>query len=299
MPINQVNLSQAASLIGADHTIALVYLANKQDAVENEWERETKKIHKRVANYLVRSLVETGKAAIPNKVLEYFVLRHYMNVMGVALDSTDTEIQAIEKNSDKRLAKPPTPKSLKQIREMYDRYRKTGKLPKGLKTMADKIKTQYLKKTQSVWRKYSDDFRHGDEFTQKEVLRKIEKAADTVRSRAQTIVRTETTNYYNVARKAIYDQSDAITHYLFLAIRDQATTKWCSNKHVDGLRGRHGLVYAKADPLTAKETPACHWSCRSEMVPLTPYNPRHRKLIEDMRKHRRNNQCHPLPEGWR
>lgn len=295
MPINQENLMKAALLIGGTHAGVLVRLAEKQDRIEAEWERETKKFHKDVIDKILKSLVNTGKASIPDKMFDLFVMRHYFRIQGVAIDSTIEEVQAI----DKRLAKPKTPRTFRELREIYDRYRKTGRLPKGLKDMASKIKDSYLKKTQSVWRKYSEEFREGKEFTQQEVLRKIRKEADVVKSRAQTIVRTETTNYYNTTRKEIYDETDAVTHYLFLAIRDQATTKWCTDKVWKGLRGRHGLVYAKDDPLTKKETPACHWNCRSEMVPLTPFNPRHKKLIADAEKHRRNNKCHPLPEGWR
>lgn len=295
MPINQVNVEKAFTLVGSKHTLALIKMARKQERIELEWVKETKKVNEQITKRILESLVERGQAAFPVKILERLILSHYFRVVGSAADSAESETEAI----DKRLAKPPIPKSLKEIKAIFDRYRKTGQMPKGLKDMAQKIKEQYLKKTQSIWRQYSEDFRAGNEATQADVLRRVKKAADTVGSRAQTIVRTEGTNYYNSTRKEIYDQSDAITHYLFLAIRDQATTRWCSDKVTQGKRGRHGLVYPKDDPLTAKETPACHWNCRSEMVPLTPFNPRHKKLIEDYSKHRRQNNCHPLPEGWR
>ncbi len=295
MPINQVNVAKAASLVGAVHTLAIIKMAKRQDKLEASWMAETAKVHKGIVKDILESLQKTGKANFPSKIIERHLLALYFGVLGEAANSADIETKAI----DKRLAKPPIPKSLRELKELYDLYRKTGRLPKGLKDMAQKIKEQYLKKTQSVWKKYSEDFRSGTEATQADVLRKVEKAADTVRSRAQTIVRTESTNFYNETRKEIYDQSDAITHYLFLAIRDQATTKWCSDKVIQGKRGRHGLVYSKDDPLTAKETPACHWNCRSEMVPLTPFNPRHKRLIEDYSKHRHQNNCHPLPKGWR
>jgi SPP1 gp7 family putative phage head morphogenesis protein len=296
MPVNQANVIKAVRLIGAQHTRILIRLAKKQDALENTWMAETTQLHDEIVAEILKQLKTTGRVAIPNKVFQEFLLQHYFAVCKNAAESAEEEISVVA--PDVKLAKPPIPRSLKDLRIIFDRYRKTGRLPKGFRDRAAEIKEQYLKKTQSVWRKYSEDFRNGDTFTQDNVLRKVQNAADTVESRAKTTVRTETTNYYNDVRTEIYDQSDAIWGYLFLAIRDQGTTKWCTDKVRQGKRGRHGLVYPKGDSLTKKEKPSCHWNCRSEFVPLTMYNPRHRKLIEDLGLRRRNNTCHPLPEGW-
>jgi SPP1 gp7 family putative phage head morphogenesis protein len=236
---------------------------------------------------------------LDDKIFERFVFANYIQTVVNAVDSTEREAEIIL--SSKLTKRPPKailPGSLARIRELYDLYRKTGRLPKRIKDAAKRIKDQYLRKTQSAWRKYSYEYREGDVATQERVIQKIKDAANTAQARAKTIVRTETTNYYNQTRREIYDRSDAVTHYLFLAIRDQATTKWCTDRTVDGKRGRHGLVYRKDDPLTEKETPACHWNCRSEMVPLIPLNPRHKILIEDDKIQRRNNTCAPLPKGW-
>lgn len=296
MPINKAAIQHAVKLVGRDHARFILRLATDQDKMENQWVSKTGDLNKRIVGGILEGLKSTGKILIDDNLVVEFLISHYVQVVGAAIRSTHAELQVIV--PEKRLARPRIPRSMAEIRRIYDEYRRTGKLPKALRDQGNKIKKEYLKKTQSVWRTYSHDFREGDEATQENVLRKVEKAADTVESRAKTIVRTETTNYYNRTRREIYDQSDAITHYLFLAIRDQRTTKWCSEKTVDGKRGRHGLVYAKDDPITNKETPACHWNCRSEMVPLSPFNPRHLRLIKDLSMHRRNNSCHPLPEGW-
>lgn len=298
MPINESNYMKAVKLVGPVHAAFLRLQANKQDKLEQEWEVETERMHQKCKAYAVESLKKTGKAAVPKGVVEDFLLRHYFQVLGAAAHLADQETDVIEARLS-AAKKPPIPRSLRELKEVFDRYRKSGRLPKGLKDMADQIKKQYLKKTQSIWRKYSEDYRNGDVATQEDVIRKVKRAVDAVEPRAKTIVRTETTNYYNDMKREIYDESDAVTHYLFLAIRDQGTTKWCTDRVQGGKRGRHGLVYSKGDPLTAQETPACHWNCRSEMVPLSPYNPRHAKLIADQSLNRRQHTCHPLPEGWR
>lgn len=297
MAINKRNVRHAVKLIGAKHTRCVVALAKQQDQLENSWLYDVSDLHDSIVQKILQQLRTGGKPKLPDHLFQEFLLQHYFAVCGAAAESVERELHVIA--PEVRLAKKPTiPKSLADLRKIWDRYRTTGKLPKGFRDRAKEIKDQYLKKTQSVWRKYSEDFRNGDAYTQENVLRKVHKAADTVEARAKTIVRTETTNYYNQTRREMYDQSDAIWGYLFLAIRDQGTTKWCTDQIRDGKRGRHGLVYKKGDSLTDKETPSCHWNCRSEMVPLTKYNPRHLKLIEDLSLRRRNHICHPLPKGW-
>lgn len=213
-------------------------------------------------------------------------------------------IEAIEEASGskdlrkKRKLAKWNPRSLKDIMKAYDQYRKRGVIPKRQQKFFDKIKKDYLKKCRSVWDNYGEEYRKGETASRVEATEQIRKAAQTTTSRAKTIVRTETTSAYNTARKEYFDSSPDVTHYLFIAIRDSRTTRWCTQKTIDGKRGRHGLVYAKDDPLCAKETPACHWNCRSTMVPLTDVNPSHQKMIQDKSLARRKYECYPLPKGW-
>lgn len=294
--VSKSGIQLAVKLLGKKHAQFIYRLALEQDKKENQWLNRSKAMHKQIVAEILSSLKSTGKANFDEKLVYEFLFSHYISVAEFAARSAEEEMEIVKGSA--RLAKPRMPKSLKELRELYDQYRKTGRIPKPFKDMGKKIEKRYLEKTQSVWRTYSQEYRAGDTYSQENVLRKVEKAADIVESRTKTIVRTETTNYYNKTRREIYDQSGAVSHYLFLAIRDQRTTKWCTDKVVNGKRGRHGLVYVKDDPLTTKETPACHWNCRSEMVPLSPFNPRHLQLIEDLSLRRRNNSCHPLPKGW-
>lgn len=250
-------------------------------------------------NQIVEALA-TGQSMPTDFDFTELLMAHYFDVSaeGIKIAEKDPHItRAKEKNrlAGKRRSRF---KSIKELFEQWEKWRNSGKVPKRQKAHAEQIKKKFTSKLAEVWKKHSEDFRAGKAMTLEKARAEIKKALDVTESRAAMIVRTETTNYYNKAKTDIYDASPDITHYLFLAIRDKATTAWCTDETRNGKRGRSGLVYAKDDPLKAKETPACHWNCRSEMLPLTPLNPRHQKLIEDDKIKRRNNTCTPLPKGW-
>jgi SPP1 gp7 family putative phage head morphogenesis protein len=173
---------------------------------------------------------------------------------------------------------------------LWDQWRKRKKVPPRQQKIADKVKKSYIKKIQQVVKKYQEKIRKGEVIEKKEISDYIRDNSKAESARAKTIVETETTRYWNTIRKNVYDESEDVTHYLFMAIRDMATTKWCKT--------RTGLVYAKGDPLLEKEKPPCHWNCRSEILPLTPQNPKHKKIIDDKSRWRRNHSPEPLPHGW-
>ncbi len=210
--------------------------------------------------------------------------------------STFGEVEADDTQTFLRLAKkapPPIkiPKTFAGLRQIYDRYRRTGYLPPHQKNIAERLKRYYIDRCQSVWKKHAKDFLAGKQFNQSVLQQILAKEGDMAKSRAEQISNTETTNYYNASRKEVYDRSPDVTHYLFVAIRDRATTKWC--------RSRQGLVFTKGTKLCDYNTPACHWNCRSEMLPLTPANPRHFLLIENQSLRAEKNSLFPLPPGWR
>lgn len=258
--------------------------------LENEWDRKIAKAIKSSAA-LDADRISAGGEIVPPDFDALFV-EHYFAVKIAALELAVSEREL----SQKHLASGP--RSLREIMRLYDAWRRGVYKPKGPLKRAKEIKKKYVDAVQRTWKKYSEDFRHGGAETQTEIVEKVQEAAETTTARAQTIVRTETTRYYNDARRAYYDQGDEVTHYLFVAVRDKATTPWCTSQKVNGKRGRSGLVYAKSDPLLDKETPPVHWNCRSELLPLNRFNPVHRKLIADPNAQRRNHVCAELPPGW-
>lgn len=275
--------------LGLDDQIRLSNAGKVADSIEVKWNNKFRAYLDKLEHRILESLMSGGK--IPRDFdFNQIVVDHYFDsaLEGARIASFDKYSESI------RLAKKPKIKSkFKSVKELFDqweKWRKAGKIPARQKEIADGIKRKYLEKLQEVWDQYGEPFRAGKDFDTDKFKKAVKDATKVTESRARTIVQTETTSGFNQARKAIYDQSPDVTHYLFLAIRDAATTAWCST--------RTGLVYKKGDPLTDKETPAIHWNCRSEMLPLSPLNPRHQKLIENDKLNRRNNTCEPLPKGW-
>jgi SPP1 gp7 family putative phage head morphogenesis protein len=181
------------------------------------------------------------------------------------------------------------PSNPAELRKWWDLVR-WGKAPARIQVLAKKIKRAYLDTVQSLWVRAGEAFRSGAVWDQTEVRQVLQQATRVGQKRARTIVATETTRYFNKARRSYFDQQPTVTHYLFVAIRDKRTTRWCQT--------RQGLVYEKGSELLKRETPPVHWNCRSEILPLSPFNPRHRALIQDATLRREARSPEPLPKGW-
>lgn len=289
MPICRDNLQTAILLLGKSQAKQVYLSAKKIDSLEAKWRSKLRDLFKQYNHKVAIALLNTGHLPMDIDFVEFY-LDHAVEVMGEAVRITEHNR---ELSKTKHLSSPSSfklPRSFRQIQQMYDKWRKTGKAPRRIQSLADKVKKQYLQRCQSLWTKHTQDFQAGDSFNMKDAVNIIQEAGDKSYGRAKMIVETETTNYYNKTRREIYDQSPEVSHYLFLAIRDQATTKWCKT--------RNGLVYEKGKAVTEHETPAIHWNCRSEMVPLTKQNPKHAELINDKSRRRENRSPFPMPKGW-
>lgn len=212
---------------------------------------------------------------------------------GLRIASMNTEVKArpqtaLAASPFGKLTANNIPKNFGELRKWYDTVRK--KKDKRLDHLAKQIKRRYLKKCQEKVTEFSDAFRKGEVYSLETVREMVRDAAKVTTARADMIVQTETTNYYNNVRVAYYNESPDIDYYLFMAIRDQRTTAWCKT--------RHGLVYTKDTDVFAREKPACHYGCRSEVVPLVRFNPAHKKIINDESRRRENNSPVPLLPGW-
>lgn len=280
------------ALLPKQDQVRLKNSAKIAQALEDHWQKKIAGFLSSYTDSVLPALSEGKKITGPE--IEELLVEHLFEVSFAAM--------RFAAYGEVALSGPPKikiPKSLADLMRLYDLWKQKRYRPKRQQVEAKRIKTEYLKKVKSVWERHSEDFRTGGPMTQAEIAEKIKDEAKTVTSRAKTIVRTETTNYYNAARKTFYDQSPDITHYLFVAIRDAATSPWCTPKTINGYRGRSGLVYRKDDPLCDKERPACHPGCRSEFLPLSPLNPAHVRFIQDQSIYRRNHTCFPLLKGWR
>lgn len=267
--------------------IELARQASEAARLERIWRARAKAFYDTLTEKVIASIEE--KETIEESLVDFlpFVMRHYFEVTAAAIRS------AHRARSRKlgRLAGRQIPTTIDDLRREWAKWRQRKAIPTAQRAIARKLKDGYLEKIHAAWKKRSRDFRTGNAFDQREVLRGIEDVASSAGGRANAVIITETTRYYNDGIRRVFDPAEDITHYLFIAIRDHRTTKWCST--------RTGLVYKKDDPLLQKETPPIHWNCRSSITPLTPENASHKKLIDDPKLRRRANSCEPLPKNWR
>lgn len=276
-------------LLGEQEANKLIQLSERTQKQENKNSRKLDRAVKKSFEKIVNEIVKNHR--LP-KDLEKYMDDIDSELMELYFE-TSMDALKISRLPSIRMARIPKgfiPKSLKDLRIKYDLWRKERKMTPRQKKISEKLKKEYIKRIQSVWEKKSEDFREGREFNQESVRDALKQATRTPIARANTIAATETTRYYNQARIDRYSGSEDFTHFLFLAIRDHRTTKWCKD--------RHGLVYRKDTEIFKLESPPAHWNCRSEVVPLSPLNPKHKKLIDDVAKLRSNNRCEPLPKGW-
>lgn len=286
MAIRLAVVKELTELIGAADAAEVLRLAKQQDKLEATWRKKYAEEISKITKEIIRHAKITGRLDFSNVDFSEVIMAHSFYTMQQGIKSTHKPVEK------QRLAQISVkiPKSLRELRIMWDQWRRKKKMPARQKTIAEKLRKAYCDKLQSVWEKYGEQFREGDTAEKTQAVEKIMTGADVVYSRAKMIVETETTFYYNNIRREIYDQSDDVTHYLFMSIRDHATTLWCKT--------RTGLVYEKGSVILEDETPPIHWNCRSELLPLTPLNPVHDRLIKDKSKQRRNHKCEPLPPDW-
>lgn len=294
MAINSEAVKELMLVLPRAEVNRAVRFAVEQQALEDKWVQNLSFIFDAITQKSIESLEKNGKISLGD-LIEDFVMEHSVDVMGQAIRESSRDIS--------RLAAPPkakVPRSLRDLMNLWDQWKKKKKMPLRQRNIARRIKNAYLEKVQDVWRRYSEDFRKGDAATQDEVKAKLRKASEAAESRAKMIVETETTNYYTSAKREYYDEVDAVTHYLFVSIRDFRTSPWCYDGKKSGAkgRGRGGLVFTKGTQLLIRNTPACHPFCRSDLLPLVRFNPAHKKLIDNKSLRAENYTLHPLIPGW-
>jgi SPP1 gp7 family putative phage head morphogenesis protein len=289
-----VDLKVLLSRLGAEDIAELKHSADAAESVEK---RSMRSFNRLLAEYNEKTVARFGHFLNPEMpTLEYVSEREIelllLENQYLAYKAGLATIRKKEANTV-RLAEPGNlpriPRKYSELMKWWDMTRK-NRAPKKIQIQAKQIKRKYLDKCQQVYQKYSAAFRSGEVYNQKKVMADVKLAGETTFSRAKVIVTTETTRYYNDVRRNYYDQTETVTHYLYVAIRDHRTTEWCND--------RNGLVYSKDDPLSEREKPPIHYNCRSEMLPLSPFNPKHKALINNKSLARRNNSPKPLMKGW-
>ena len=307
MLINRKTIETLRKILDGRDIKKLTQAAEKAEEVERRWERKFQVSFNKLQDWVQDYIEKNGK--LPKRLpidMTDLVVEHSVDTMRESLKiaRTDKELDHSSTGHPRLSKKPPTPRmpsTIGSMMELWDDYRKNKTryqrnpkdAPPAIRRqldLGDRIMQTYLDKLQEAWKTYGRRFITGDTGDRQEAIKEIMDKSKASYARAKTIVETETTYYYNEARQSYYDELDAVTHYLFVALRDQATTDWCKT--------RQGIVYKKGSKILQRETPPIHYNCRSELLPLTPQNPKHKALIDDKRRSRSNRRPKRLPEGW-
>lgn len=305
--INTRLIDWLRSRLGSRDVETIERNARAAQALEDAWLRKLDELFGDVLDDVLDSLATYGPDyKLPDDIEQRiggFLLEHQLDVTKAA-SHTVAPAEYIRAAKSNRW-----PSDLAHIRALWDTWRHTGKLPGKTRKAAAAIKTLYIRRVNAVVQQRAREFFEGEPlklpgsnqhrkrwnpaaFDREDARRALEASAKVARQRARTIVETETTRYYNHTRTNVYDQVDSVAGYLFVCVRDAATTHWCKS------RGIPPMVLFKGTDLLAKNKPPCHWNCRSELLPLSRLNPRHRQLLEDKTLWAQNRKLAPLPKGW-
>lgn len=287
--INYPELFRLATMLPHIDVVRLRNDAIKDQSIENAWTMKIDEMLAIAVREAVKHIEETGKPPTDSDLFAKFFMLHSLGVMKNALERTEHEAPKRAK-----LAKPvplQVPSSMLELKALYKAFTKQGYIPPKQRALADKVKKSFFKSIRRSWLHHSSDFLNGKTFNQDDAVQAFKKELKLPRAQAQTIVQTQTTTYYSEVRRAVYEKSPDVVGWLYTAVRDFATTKWCES--------RRGIVYHVGTSILDAETPANHWNCRSGLLPLTDHNPLHSKLLHDPKLAREKHSCEPLPVGWR
>lgn len=250
MAICNTAVKMMINLLGHEDGMHIYHLAKKAEIMERKNSDDLQKAIKETINKISKAIHSTGR--LPRDLTKYMdaiddaVMQMYFNTCYDAIRTGNKRAPSV------RMAKLPKgtiPSSLLDLRRKYDLYKKKKEMTPRQRQIADSLKKAYVKRVQSVWEKKSEPFREGEKPTLSEVKEFISQAAKVPAARANTISATETTRYYNEERVKRYSGSNDFTHFLYLAIRDHRTTKWC--------RTRHHKIFTKGTKLFEDNVPPC------------------------------------------
>lgn len=314
MALNQQTLTHLARILGTRDANRIQVSAGVAEALERKWKLHFNGVFSRIIEGTLNLIENNGLDYDIRKNSEWMfseiadaLLEHELEVTTYAArTATLPEYVAIEGVTMAAQRAPAWPSDTVRIRTLWDRWRRTGKLPGRTAAQAAAIKALYIRRVQTLMQRRASEFISGkpkaigynekgtiwnpDAFDRVAAKMAIEEEARVSRARASTIIETETTRYYNTTRVNTYNAIDTVVGYYFICVRDHATTEWCLSR-------RHAVLM-KTSPLLKRNTPPCHYNCRSELLPLSRLNPAHIKLLNDMSLRAENRVFVPLPPGW-
>lgn len=248
-----------------------------------------------MTDQLADEYIATGSYTIPsehrmNVIIELF----YKRVVNEAFKANQVA-KVIQGRPDRRLnqaklAKLPVGVAprLPSLVHFFNDKRQWPVLQNRGRIIVKNLRKSYFKKLDRKFKKISQDLHEGN-ISPADVKKELRAEWKTSKARVETIFRTETTNYFNKIQVSFFNDDEDIIGFLFQANRDSSTTEICMK--------RHGLIYRPGTQLLRDNTPACHWNCRSELIPLAKTQ-QNLKLLEDPSRSPSNRVVPPLPRGW-
>lgn len=242
-------------------------------------------------DYILEHFYKTGRYLEPSlakmdQVSETF----YRSVVTIAFHTASDEKKGAQGKKKLSSALPlGLPRTLKGMEKIFRDKRSWPVIMKRSKILTDRLRKQYLQKLQRKFKALLPRIQ-ANAITPLEAKKAMMNTWDASKSRVELIFRTETTTYFSKTQTAFFSGDPEIIGFLFDSVRDTSRTVWCQD--------RHGLVFRPGTKELRENTPACHWNCRSHLIPLanTSYN---RTLLEDPRRDPSNRKIAPLPPGWR
>jgi SPP1 gp7 family putative phage head morphogenesis protein len=261
----------------------------RRDAVANEAVNAVEGALARATYAVFNQLVSGADFRAPDlSVLDVMGETFYRKLVEEAARSVGDERKSAE--GKRRLAKGKPGSFVNSLPSLEKFFRG----PMWRKTMVrsrqsvESMRKDYLARLRKRFREVAPRLAAG-EISVADAKAKLSESWQASRGRVQTIFRTETTRYFTDVQVKFYEDDDGIIGFLFDSIADTGRTDWC--------RSRHGLVYRPGSDLLRRNSPPCHWNCRSHLIALAS-TPENRKMLADPHRDPSKRSVKPLPPGW-
>lgn len=267
------------------------HIWSQQDTIMDRAVRSMDVMMLAVLEKATDEFMEVGKITNFSEENFYLIIeRFYKEIVKSSYTSAEMakQLQGM-KPAKKKLARIPGADSrLPKLVQFFGNKGEWPRMKKRGRRIVKNLRDYYFRKLDRKFKKIGPELVNGDK-SPDEVKQELRKEWRTSKARVETIFRTETTNYFNKVQREFFENDDDIIGFLFQANRDSGTTDIC--------RSRHGLVYRPNTELLRKNTPACHYRCRSEIIPLADI-PENRKMLSDPSRDPAKRSVVPLPRGW-
>ncbi len=262
----------------------------RKDKVVQKFSRALESVMFDAIDYIMDHAGKTGQWHEPSLNAMYVVSENfYRDVIEEAFHSAKYEKE--DQQGRKRLARLPTglPKNLHDLGQIFNDRKYWQKIMKRSKILTDRLKRQYLQKLKDQFKVLMPRISSG-EFSPQDAKMVMKQVWHASKPRVETIFRTETTKYFAETQINYFSDDSDIIGFLFDSVRDSSRTEIC--------RSRHGLVYKPGTKELTKNSPPCHYNCRSHLIALanTEYN---RKLVSEQGRNPNSAKVVPLPRGWK